>query len=120
MSTGACFKWAEASRGPAERSAGWRGNPLSINILAASCQALELDESIIIFFASLYVIKLSDLEACCVLPAIGSTRAQMTSRTKSPSEPRATYHTHDLDPGSYTALRLVHIAHWSFQYHIQQ
>ena len=110
-----------ASRGPAERSGarGWRGNSLSINILAAFCQALKLNESHILFFEFLYIIELSDPKACCVLPTGVPTRAQMTSRTRSPSEPRSTYHTHDLEPGSYTALRLVHIAHWSFRYHFK-
>ena len=93
---------------------GWRGNSLSINILAALCQALELNENSIIFCTLIYIIVLSDLEACCILPTGGSTRAQMTSKTRSPSEPRSTHHTHDLEPGSYTALRLVHTAHWGF------
>ena len=116
MSTGACFKWAGLVGVLRSGARGWRGNRLSINILAALCQALELNGSNIISFASLYFIELTDLEACCLLPSGGSTRAPMTSRTRSPSEPSSTYHNHDLEPGSYTALRLVHIAYWSFRY----
>ena len=88
---------------------------VDVNILAA----LGVCSHYILHINTRYLIGLADFEAYSVLPAGGSSRAQMTSRTRSPSEPRSTYHTHDLEPGSYTALRLVHIAHWSFRYHIQ-
>ena len=54
----------------------------------------------------------------CVFAVGGFTTAQMPPSARSPPEPRSIYHTHDLELGSYTALRLVRIAHWSFRYRI--